>query len=169
MEMGIERPFPRLPHSQLPHARCQGRHTAGEFRRAYPGAQALRVGRIRVRDSQDRGLYSALSRQPEIRGRNQLVHPVRLDRLGQTPGDRHGSRCPAAPGPREHGLLQSAADHTRRQHPQLHRYRGRPAYPIRRPAREHVLRHAFRCRSLGGRRPGPDHHPHGQSGELLRE
>ena len=50
-----------------------------------------------------------------------------------------------------------------------YRDRSRPADPIRRPAREHLLRHAFRCRGLGGRRPGPDHHSHGQSRELLRQ
>src|SRR5262245_38361744 len=105
MEVGAERSLSGVSHSQLAIARVEDRNSANQLRRTHPGEQTLPVGRIRIRDSQDRGLHTSISGQPKAAGRDQLLLSARLDHLAEKSG--YGDRSPgaAASGPRQHGLL----------------------------------------------------------------
>ena len=103
------------------------RHSAAEFRRpadvpassTSPRASSTKSARPRS----TRCPFPTIRRQQE--GVNSFA-PARLGGLRPAPGHRHRSRRAAAPGLRQYGLLQPAAHHARRPHPQLHRHARRP-------------------------------------------
>jgi len=144
-------PFPRVPHSQLPFARSQRRHSRLNFEGPIlPHRLYLSEGSS-TRFARPRSTL-CLFRNQKLAGRHQFLHPVRLDRLRQTPGDRHGSRCPQRLG-------HVNMDYFNRDRPPRRQQRTvtrtlADGSPYSEACSRAPSPHAFRCRGLGRGRPG---------------